>query len=347
MKTLNLTLNQSMYEELIDTFMPSIDMRQHLKRIKLVPEKIMELMIAAPVGLDIKRDWFRKLAVIEEIVDDGYPEDIDIEIYKFADVAKEFDKAIDALAEKGTCQFTIESCWYDVDIKECKSYLLGVADSYEYAKLIIQQEIWEEEEEDSDSAERSPRWYEVKKWVKRKAHGIYEQLNTYYAIAGDTPILFEESHIVISMKRLNVNFSVFQFANSIMLQLPLPYKPGDIVAIDTWPLGPTQPAIIYNIADNGRIVELITKNYQGKWFNGSLFSGSFGRWKGQFDWISPLYNIKKWQEPLGEDDEVYKTIISFVKGNAGNGEKLSKALDEIEISDLTSPDVIMYIKGLG
>ena len=101
------------------------------------------------------------------------------------------------------------------------------------------------------------------------------------------------------------------------------------------------------MADSGRIVELITKNYQDKWFNGSLFSGAFGRWKEQFDWISPLYNIKKWQEPLGEDEEVYKTISSFVKNNSENGEKLFNALYEIEIADLTNQELVDFINGLG
>ena len=177
MRELKVDLKQQEYEALIDTFMPSIDMRQHLKQIKLAPVKIMELMIAAPVCLDVKRDWFKKLAAIEQIVDDGHTEDIDIEIYRFEDVAKELDEALDELYEEGACQFTIESCWYDLDIKESKSYLLGVAESYEDAKSIIQHEIWEEEDvaDDSESDERYPCWYEVKKWGKRKAHSKFEQ----------------------------------------------------------------------------------------------------------------------------------------------------------------------------
>lgn len=348
MRELKVDLKQQEYEALIDTFMPSLDMRQHLKQIQLAPVKIMELMTAAPVCLDVKRDWFKKLAAIEQIVDDGHTEDIDIEIYRFEDVAKELDEALDELYEEGACQFTIESCWYDLDIKESKSYLLGVAESYEDAKSIIQHEIWEEEDvaDDSESDERYPCWYEVKKWGKRKAHSKFEQLYTYYTVGAETPILFD-AELKISRKESNVNFSVFRFANSEMLKLPLPYKPGDIIAIDTWPFGPTQPAIIFNIADGGRIVELITKDYQDKWFEGGLFSGAFGRWKGQFDWVSPLYSIRNWQENLGEDEAVYKTISSFVKNNSENGEKLFNALYEIEIADLTNQELVDFINGLG
>lgn len=291
MKELKLDLKQSEYEELIDTFMPSEDMKNHLKTVRLCPFNIMEMMFGSPVSLYIKREWFYKLSQIEQIIESEV-DSINFKIFTFTDAYNEFMCSIDALETSYRGIYTVEDCWYDYDICERKAALIGAANDYQSVLTIIDDAISEELDmlDEDEKAEKCSNWFEVKKWGTK--NGNY----SYYFI-GNTPIWFEKECIEINDKT-KLFSSLFHFFDSRFLKLPIPYKLGDVIAIDTYPFGPTTPAIIYDIADSGRIIDVIAKDYKGKWHSGGLLNGDLGRSTYQNDWISPLYNIRKWTEPL-------------------------------------------------
>ncbi len=297
MKTKLLTLSDSTYEKLLTTFMPSKDMRMHLIDKKLTDSTLQELINGAPVSLETKRLWMSDLTNMEDANSDK-----DEDRRSYGNALSEYDQALSCLHESGI--YTLEDCWYDYDIFEEKKDVCGVFTSYEDVKRYITGR----EKDDAIYAETDPNdglplWWTLKKWDVLQAHEP-KQLYTYYLIHGEPYWFVDEIKKMKREERIRWRNSD-PFLDSRHLWLPVPYKPGDIVEINTYPFGPKQPAIITEI--DGDWIDIVTRNYKGNWVKGGIVHGFLGHSLYQHDYISALYRIRRWPYAnLTDGDRIYE-----------------------------------------
>ncbi len=289
MKTDMLTLSRTTYEKLLTTFMPSEDMRKFLIDQDLTDRNLQELINGSPVSLNTKRFWISDLAKMEDTTFDK-----DKFTLSYWDILSEYDLALSNLYEPG--MYTLEDCWYDLDISEEKNGICGVFTTYEDVKAFIRKRIKE-----ADIYGETD-WWTLKKW--NTTSGTEPQLlYTYYLMHEEACWFVDEAKEWSREERIRWR-NADPFLDSIHMWLPVPYKPGDIVEINTYPFGPKQPAIITEIADDW--IDIATRNYQGKWIEGGIVHGFLGHSIYQNDHISALYRIRKWLGKLTRGDRPYE-----------------------------------------
>ncbi len=343
MKTGLLDIPQDVYNKVLDVFMPSEEMRDYLRNKILWDDDIQEMILGSPVSLYLKREWMIMLSRYEFLEED----DNLAYCCRYESLASEIGKALDNL-ENPTSEeiFVLEDCWYDYDIFEGKNCLSGVFTNVEDVKQHILQ-IEDEEngysaEDDVPTDTEIPTWRELTKYVVKNNKIIY----IYYFIH-DEVIWFDSYDQPEEKEHCDKTFKSIRstnFMNSIFLQLPIPYRPGDAIEINTYPFGPIQKAIIYEILDGGRIVEMITRDYKGNWISTGLFCGHFGRFVEQTDYTSPLYRICRAIANDEEEKEVFKYIWEYVADDNDNGERLFQAVTKK--GKYSTEEILLLIKEL-
>ena len=289
MKTETLTLSKTKYWRLLTTFMPSGDMRSYLFNQNLKDRNLQELINGAPTTLERKRLWISDFAMREEATSSK-----DEFTLSYGEILSEYDLALSNLYEPG--MYTLEDCWYDYDIYEEKNSLCGIFTSYGDVKNYIAEK---EREEEIEQDYRTPIWWTLKKWSVLPMEEP-KLLYTYYLVYGEAWWFVDETKEWSREERRSWR-NADPFLDSRHMWLPVPYKPGDMVEISTFPFGPCQPAIITEI--DGDWIDFVTRNHRGKWVEGGIVHGFLGRSIYQNDYISPLYWIQMWPKDKRTDEE--------------------------------------------
>lgn len=327
--------NSTEIREFLGTFFCpfSQEMGEYLGKCKasyyvLSDEKKLQIIKGAPVPLSVKRDWLKGLSKGNVI---------------FKNALKAVSTAIASLenADKSMV-FTLEDCWYDEDIFEEKDYLVGTFLSLDAAIDRIHREEKEYTEmcEQSEPKDECPTWWKLKQW-HINADGSSDGLYSFYLIH-DEVCWFE-------LEDSDGYHGGNQFLRSSFLELPIPFEVGDIVEINTYPFGPKQSGIIFDFADvNDSIVGILTRDYKGDWYNGSVLHNLLGHGPYQDDRISPLFRLKRWKDDIcGTDGMVYMAVAEFVDGDRDKGRLLGNALvgtHKDTFSDKEILDIIDKIK---
>ena len=361
METNMLKILQGLYNELLDVFMPSEDMRRFLKTQSLSDDRLRWMMLGSTASLYIKREWIKKLSEYETDPDVDLCMEPPYEKWRidchYSEVADEIDKAIGNL-ENVRCGevLVLEDCWYDYDIHEEKSVLEGVFVDAVDVKEHIRKMIREEQEDDDpdEQYEELPLWRRLTKWDIEGDRLLY----TYYYLQDEVIWFVDEERNEVGVSKSDKAAYHYRFSwdgicpdpffGSEYLVLPIPYAPGDIIEINTYPFGPKQNAIIYEICDGGRIVEIITRDYRGRWVTGGLFRARYGRYCEQTEHTSPLYRIRKAEVIDLEEQRVFRRIAEFINGDNDRGERLYTAFfhdPDIE-EGFTADDLLDFIDGL-
>lgn len=338
METNLLKIPQGIYDELLSIFMPSEDMRSFLKTKSLSDDQLRWMMLGSTVNLYLKREWMKKLSEYETDPDADMRMSPDGKWRygcHYSEVADEIDKAIYNLENVGSGEILVlEDCWYDYDILEEKSVLEGTFVNAEEVKELIRKVIREEHEDDDpdEQYDEFPEWRRLTKWSIDGNKLLY----TYYFLQDEVVWFVDEerngagvakSDEMAYLLKLSWNgLCLDPFFRSEFLVLPIPYAPGDIIEINTYPFGPKQNAIIYEICDGGRIVEIITRDYRGRWIDSGLFYGRYGRFREQDDYTSPLYRIRNAKVTDPEEQRVFNRIAEFINGDNERGERLYTAI---------------------
>ena len=289
MQSQEIIIPKKEYDLIIDVFMPSADMRAFLKETEQLPERILQLLIlGSPISLGLKRETIQKLADMEEL-----EMWVDLEKYRvsYHYILDEIDRALEAYNSPG--MFTLEECWYDLDIGEEKNSLCGVFDKAAIARKYIKRS--DEEDEYycgvASGEEPSPTWWTLSKWETQK-NDLPKLLYKFYLIGTQLYWFDKEARSSVDREMEIVLRSSQPFLNSTNLWLPVPYKEGDAVEINTYPFGPKQPAFITDI--DGDWIDAVVKNHKGEWIEGGIVHGFLGRSIYQNDYVSPLYWIRRW-----------------------------------------------------
>ena len=300
-------------------------MRDYLKKDELSNAELVWLICGAPVPVDEKIRALKEILNDCKYADEDYIKDTCAKaIYDMCDAMYQMDSEGDSI-------LTLEDCWYDEDIKEHKRDLAGVFQDYYSA-------IEYESDKESDERDCDNTWWELKIW-KDEGEQDFDQKYTYYCKNGDIWWIHKEEWPPQKLRGRS-----FPYLDSSRLCLSVPYKPGDILNINTWPFVPSQPAVLTSDLEWDLLCILI-RNVDGYWQYGNIRSGILGRSIYQEDWISPFYNIRKWNDQSHDDMKVLSAVSEWIGGDKERGAAFdNKLIDKANIrSEFTSEEILKMI----
>ena len=266
------------YEQIISACGFSEEMERYLIGCKHNDYEMIEIILGAPLTLTEKR----KLLELLNTQDSEEYDDV-------AECIREFDDALAALELKDGEIFTLSECWYDDDIlDENKSFaepFLSFQAAVEYIEKMI-----EEETEDLDDIDEYICWTEITKWIpagKGKMKDVYT-----YTFVGN------EIHYFKRIGNLPRD-SYRGYKSSLDLNLPIPFKPGDIVTLNSLPFRPDKQAVLLEVDNRDCCGVQILYPRKNKitgdivWETGALKHGD--GWEGYFPMLSSLYRLSKYE----------------------------------------------------
>lgn len=226
--------------------------------------------------------------------------------------------------------------WYDPDVFFVKSQPLGVFNSMkdvmEYIKLEeeFENDYWDDDDDEEEPEAGYPiaTWYKLEVWNLRD-NGAWETFRYDYYIYKGEVCWFEELHLQKEKnghKYYSSNDCERSFLGGFLdLNMPTPFKPGDIVNIDCYPFGPSFHAMITEAHaqyDCCMPQILFKMPYTDEWRLEALKHKRFYKDAETHTYepaLSPLYRIRYVREDeLTKDDEL---LIRFSKELDGDDEK--------------------------
>ena len=219
----------------------------------------------------------------------------------------------------------LEEWWYDYDILDEKAGFTGPFTTSHAALRFIRDLIIEEEWDDD---EECCCWSVLEKWVPGEEYGKMDNTYTYYLIE-DEVVYFR-----FYDKKYNGISGFDGYIDSMNLSLPIPFKPGDIVILDSLPFVPVRPAILLEVNNNDCCgVQILYRHGDGLWRTGALKHDA--GWNNTWPMLSPLYRLSLYQSELNEKDKVLLDIQNYIQKEEHNGALLWKRIhDALSTTDL-------------
>lgn len=311
------------YEQIISACGFSEEMERYLIGCKHNDYEMIEIILGAPLTLTEKR---KLLELLNTQDSEGYDD--------VAECIREFDDALAALELKDGEIFTLSEYWYDDDIlDENRSFaepFLSFQAAVEYIEKMI-----EEETEDIDDIDEYVCWTELTKWIpvgEGKMKDVYS-----YTLVGN------EIHY---FKRIgNIPRDSYRgYKSSLDLNLPIPFKPGDIVTLNSLPFRPVKQAVLLEVDNRDCCGVQILYPRKNKitgdivWETGALKHGD--GWEGYFPMLSSLYRLSKYEGELSGEERILKDVQKLIYQNEETGRKLWKYILK------TAPDKEKLLKYL-
>lgn len=130
----------------------------------------------------------------------------------------------------------------------------------------------------------------------------------------------------------------YSFLSSMDLNLPIPFKVGDIITLDCLPFAPVKHAVIIEITNawdccGVRILYRQKHEINGKdeWAAGALKHGH--GWNSYYPLLSPLYRLSSFTGELLPEERLMTEVQKFVRQDSENGDKLEEFVHESEPDD--------------
>ncbi len=251
----NTNVSMELQRGVLEEFMPSESMWAYLYGQSLSNEQIADLIIGSPADISAKAEWLRKLAGLY-----GEP---------FTHHADAVEDAVKALEPAENDLFLLKSMWYDDELLRADCTNVTPYSSLDAVIEELRSEF------DSLKTEDYPDdvpllWYELEKW-NLEADGSYSNPYTY--------TLIEDEIVYFTINRkLNGGSAgsadTYRYSSSTRdLDVPVPFKPGDIVDIDCWPFAPPVQAMIIKTGSDPRELQALYRNQYGKWMTGAVKQG--------------------------------------------------------------------------
>lgn len=283
----------------------SEEMERYLNSFEHNDYEMLDIILGAPLSLTEKRNLLELLNTPDSEVFDDVSECIG-----------EFDDALAALELKDGEIFTLSECWYDDDILDEEEAFLEPFLSFRAAAEYIEKMI-EEETEDMEDGEEYVCWTKIIKWIpvgEGKMKDVY-----IYTFVGNEIHYFRR---IVNPPRKRFRWH----RSSLDLNLPIPFKPGDIVTLNTLPFRPVKHAVLLEVENQdccGVQILYPRKNEitgDTVWTTGALKHGD--GWEGFFPMLSSLYRLSKYEGELSKEERLMKDVRQYVLKDEGNGRKL-------------------------
>ena len=353
----NTELTQQEYDELMQLFMPSREMREYLLKDKPNRYQVMDIIIGAPVSLETKAGFFQKLmcrddlfhAALDEITTAFSESDNETEEkiehlkwhseYSFTAHYKALRLALDALRLKPGEILLLNEAWYDEDFSDENESrgsvpLLSLDAALRYIRDEMKEEEWNDETEC---------WTKLEKWVPGE-NGEMEHLYTYYLIR-DEIVFFEKMKLIPDEHWFWCAQERKYSSGNRDLNIPIPYQPGDIVKANCLPFAPVKHVLLLEVGNDCCGVSALYRRKDGKWETGALKHGHF--MESYVPMISPLYRISSYEGCLPPEEQILQKISEHINGDPEKGRQLwesfHKSCRSLRTSELFK--LIGYEKG--
>ena len=181
----------------------------------------------------------------------------------------------------------------------------------------------------------------LEKCVTGNEHGKMDNTYTYYLIKDEVVYFTSDDNI-------NNSFSGFHgYVDSMNLSLPIPFKPGDIVILDSLPFVPIRLAILLEVNNRDCCgVQILYRHGDGLWRTGALKHGA--GWKDTWPMLSSLYRLSLYQNELNETDKVLLDIQDYILKKEHNGALLWERINNMrtgwDMPALSTSDLFDMIK---
>lgn len=292
-------MDDATYHRLMDTFLPSEEMRAYLKTQPILPETtIRELIAGAPVPLEEKARW--AWGADKQLV----------------------DRALAELTARPGELFTLEDALYDEEAKEARNWFNAPFLRFEKILAHIRAELAEDV---GDVGEwRDSQWYEVQKWASN-GDGELVSVCTYWLL-GDQVTYFKLKDWWKGC-RAEIPFNSYCPEPN----LPVPFRPGDILTLDCRPFAPVKHALLLEVGDNRDcccLQALCRDEKSGCWITGavkhrSLFSGPYVD-----PLYTPMYRLARFTGELPPKEQPLLAVQQAMGGDGAKGTYLWKKIND-------------------
>ena len=114
------------------------------------------------------------------------------------------------------------------------------------------------------------------------------------------------------------------------LNLPIPFRAGDIVTVDCRPFAPVSHAVILEVGDNFDCccVQALYRRRNGTWDTGAVKHGYIlpGR---ELPQLSPLYRLATFHGQLPKEERLMEQVSRYVNGEEARGSALWNAIVQL------------------
>ena len=312
--------NNNVQDKIIDRCILSEEMRNYLKKQELSVFTLTDIITGSPLYLR------KKLELYDFIGDNGYTNSF----------RQETEKALAELTLDEGDVLCLEEWWYDNDILGEKASFTGPFTTLHAALGYIKESFTDEEWDDGEAC-----WSILEKWVPGNEHGKMDNTYTYYLIKDEVVYFTSDDNI-------NNSFSGFHgYVDSMNLSLPIPFKPGDIVILDSLPFVPIRLAILLEVNNSDCCgVQILYRHGDGLWRTGALKHGA--GWKDTWPMLSSLYRLSLYQNELNETDKVLLDIQDYILKKEHNGallwERINNTRTRWDMPALSTSDLFDMIK---
>ena len=312
--------NNNVQDKIIDRCIQSEEMRNYLKKQELSVFTLTDIITGSPLNLR------KKLELYDLIGDNGYTNSF----------RQETEKALAELTLDEGDVLCLEEWWYDNDILGEKASFTGPFTTLHAALGYIKESFTDEEWDDDEAC-----WSILEKWVPGNEHGKMDNTYTYYLIKDEVVYFTYDDNI-------NNSFSGFHgYVDSMNLSLPIPFKPGDIVILDSLPFVPIRLAILLEVNNSDCCgVQILYRHGDGLWRTGALKHGA--GWKDTWPMLSSLYRLSLYQNELNETDKVLLDIQDYILKKEHNGallwERINNTRTRWDMPALSTSDLFDMIK---
>lgn len=312
--------NNNVQDKIIDRCIQSEEMRNYLNKQELSVFTLTDIIAGSPLNLR------KKLELYDLIGDNGYTNSF----------RQETEKALAELTLDEGDVLCLEEWWYDNDILGEKASFTGPFTTLHAALGYIKESFTDEEWDDDEAC-----WSILEKWVPGNEHGKMDNTYTYYLIKDEVVYFTSDDNI-------NNSFSGFHgYVDSMNLSLPIPFKPGDIVILDSLPFVPIRLAILLEVNNSDCCgVQILYRHGDGLWRTGALKHGA--GWKDTWPMLSSLYRLSLYQAELNEKDKILLDIQNYILKKEHNGALLWERINNMrtgwDIPALSTSDLFDMIK---
>ena len=303
-----------MYDKYLDQFVPSKEMADYLKTYDHTISGIGKIIFYSARPIMEKYEALKEVG--PSILASGY--EYDIEDYN--NFIKSIEMALEFKDAEGV--FTVEVHFFDDETTKDDCNFESVCASYDDVVDFIQEDL-----EICETQPQDIHWFEVTKWVKNK-QGKYVSACLY---------VFAHNELIGVEIDDDFMHEHVSYYGTDELNLPVPFKSGDIVEVDGYPYTPKKRLLIMEVGDNWDCCCLqgLFQEYDGKWKTAAVKHN----WIGfeTFPQMSPLYTMHTYTGPLEGNDAFLKEVSDWI---AGDEEKASKLWDGFFSTDtLTTNEV--------
>ncbi len=288
----------------------SEEMERYLTGIEHNEYRMIDMILGAPIPLTQKR------GLVESLYTPNSKN-----VSEISTCLIEIDEALEALKLKDGDIFSLSECWYDEDILDEKKEFTEPFLSFQAVENYINKML-EEDTENLEEGEDYTCWTEIIKWV-HCFNGEMKAVYSYVFVGNE----------IYYFKRITDYRCDYFLGYVSSFNLPIPFKPGDIITLDCLPFRPVKHAVLLEVDNNdccGVQMLYCRKNeIDGKimWETGALKHGD--GWGCQQAIISSLYRLSTFEGKLPKEEHLIKNVQRYIYENEENGRRLWNYINDV------------------